>query len=89
MKAGCLISIWMWAMALSIFVLLSGCATFDAAQTVVSDRSARAADDTRQTAEWTLCNAISVGAWRRAYAADPEKAQGWRKLCAQHTGPPQ
>lgn len=89
MKYGCLISIWLWAAILAIIVLAGGCASFDAAQTVAADRSARVADETRQTAEWTLCNAISVGAWRRAYAADPARADGWRRLCAQPSGAPQ
>lgn len=71
------------AIAIAAVALLGGCATYDAAQTLVAQRSAQAADDTRETAEWTLCNAISVGAWRRAYAADPKRADGWAKLCAQ------
>lgn len=70
-------------------IMLSGCASFDAAQSIAADRTARAADEARQTAEWTLCNAISIGAWRRAYAADPARAEGWRRLCAQPTGAPQ
>lgn len=70
-------------------IMLSGCASFDAAQSIGADRAARAADEARQTAEWTLCNAISVGAWRRAYAADPARADGWRRLCAQPSEVPQ
>lgn len=89
MKAGCLISIGLWAAIIAIYVLLSGCAAFDTAQTVAADRGARAADEARQTAEWTLCNAISVGAWRRAYAADPARAKAWASLCAQSGGVPQ
>lgn len=76
-------------LALLLTVLLSGCAGLDAAQAVAADRGARAADEARQTAEWTLCNAISVGAWRRAYAADPARADGWRRLCAQPSEVPQ
>lgn len=72
-----------------ILLTLTGCASFDAVQSVAADRAARAADEARQTAEWTLCNAISVGAWRRAYAADPSRADGWRRLCAQPSEVPQ
>lgn len=76
-------------LAALLALILSGCASFDVAQTIVADRAARVADDARQTAEWTLCNAISVGAWRRAYAADPARADGWRRLCAQPSEAPQ
>jgi hypothetical protein len=69
--------------------LLTGCATYDAAQAIVAQRSAQAADEARETAEWTLCHAISVGAWRRAYAGDPARADGWKKLCAQPEAAPQ
>jgi hypothetical protein len=76
-------------LAAMLTLSLSGCASFDAAQSIAADRTARAADESRQTAEWTLCNAISVGAWRRAYAADPARADGWRRLCAQPSEVPQ
>lgn len=76
-------------LALIAIALLAGCASFDAAQSVVAQRGAQAADEARQTAEWTLCNGISVGAWRRAYAGDPDKARGWQALCAQPQAVPQ
>lgn len=61
--------------------LLGGCATVDTAQMAVRDYGARAADEARESAEWALCHGITVGAWRRAYAADPQRAQGWLLLC--------
>lgn len=67
------------------FVLLSllgGCAAVDVAQQQVSTRGAQAADQARESAEWALCNGITVGAWRRAYGADPQRAQGWTLLCS-------
>jgi hypothetical protein len=69
--------------------ILTGCASFDAAQSMIAQRGARAADEARASAEWTLCNGISVGAWRRAYAGDPARAAGWRGLCAQPEAAPQ
>ncbi len=75
-------------LALTIATLLAGCAGFDTLQTTVAQRGAQAADEARETAEWTLCDAISVGAWRRAYAGDPGKADGWKALCAQPDGAP-
>lgn len=67
---------------LVLAALLGGCAQFDAGQAAVRDYGARAADDTRESAEWALCHGITVGAWRRAYGADPERARGWSQLCA-------
>lgn len=63
-------------------LLLAGCASFDMAQGQIAAYGARAADETRQSAEYMLCHGITVGAWRRAYGADPLRAQGWSLLCA-------
>ncbi len=63
--------------------MLSGCAGFDTVKIAVAQEGAKAADEARATAEWTLCDAITVGAWRRAYAGDAKKAGGWQALCAQ------
>lgn len=74
--------------ALALAALLGGCAQFDAGQAAVRDYGARAADDVRESAEFTLCHGITVGAWRRAYAADPARAQGWVLLCTQPAAAP-
>lgn len=71
-----------------MMLLLGGCAGYSTVKTAVAVEGARAADEVRVAAEWTLCDAMSVGAWRRAYAADPNKADGWKKLCAQPDGAP-
>ena len=69
--------------ALVLFVLLlSGCAEFGAVKSGIASHGAQAADETRTVAEWTLCQAITVGAWQRAYGADPDKREGWAKLCS-------
>jgi hypothetical protein len=70
-------------------LLLTGCASFDAMQVAVSTHGAKVEDETRATAEWTLCNAISVGAWRRAYAGNEAKASAWAVLCDQPEAVPQ
>ena len=75
-------------LAASLF-LLSGCASFDFAQNAIAGKSSQAADELQQTAEWTLCNGISVGAWRRAYAGNDARASGWAALCNQPGGLPQ
>lgn len=70
-------------LGLAVLVSLPGCAGFEPVRTAVAVEGARAADEARKAAEWTLCDAISVGAWRRAYGADPARADGWKRLCAQ------
>jgi len=87
--AGCLISFFTTALLLVIIVLVSGCASFDSMQAAVATHGAKAEDEARVTAEWTLCNAISVGAWRRAYAGNEAKASAWAVLCDQADGVPQ
>lgn len=58
-------------------VALSGCSYLAPAIQKGSD----AYDDVRLGAEFTLCRAISVGAWVRAYGASKEKADAWKALC--------
>lgn len=70
-------------LALSILILLTGCAEYGVVKQAVTINGAKVADEARETAEWTLCDAITVGAWRRAYAGDAKKAGGWQALCAQ------
>jgi len=79
-------AIWLWGAIFALIVFFSGCASLDAARGAAVTYGARAADDAREAAEWTLCNGISVGAWRRAYGADPARADGWRRLCAKPQG---
>ncbi len=69
--------------ALTLATLLTGCAEYGVVKQAVAVNGAKAADEARETAEWTLCDAITVGAWRRAYAGDAKKAGGWQALCAQ------
>lgn len=70
------------ALALTLSALLGGCASFDAAQRQLAGYGATAADKTLESAQWALCQGITVGAWRRAYGADPVRAQAWSRLCA-------
>lgn len=76
-------------LGLAALLSLGGCAQYGVVKTAVAVNGARAADEARQTAEWTMCDAITVGAWRRAYAGNPERAEGWKKLCARPDGAPQ
>jgi len=48
-----------------------------------------AAEDTLlNAATLTLCRAVSIGAWQRAYADTPAKASAWKTLCDQSTVAP-
>ena len=49
----------------------------------VADKGALLSDEVREGAEFALCRGITVGAWVRAYASSPERAQAWRTLCSQ------
>lgn len=75
-------------LTLILCLLASGCTTLDAAQDVVAKRGASAADEARESAEWTLCHGISIGAWRRAYGSDPQRADAWARLCAEPEATP-
>ena len=44
--------------------------------------SAGKSDNALKIAEWSLCNAASVGSIKRRYGQDEEKAKAWQKLCA-------
>jgi len=71
-----------------ILLTLTGCASYDTVQSAVATHGAKAQDEARVTAEWTLCQGISVGAWRRAYAGNEAKASAWAVLCDQPEGMP-
>ena len=75
-------------LSVALAVLLSGCASYGLAKTAIAVEGAKASDEARITAEWTLCNGISVGAWRRGYADNNTKASAWAVLCEQPNGVP-
>ena len=53
----------------------------DAIRMAVKGYGAQAADAELQNLEWALCQGISVGAFKRRYGQNPEKAKAWRTLC--------
>lgn len=59
----------------------SGCSTLIPLADSLIPKAAEAADGMRSGAEYTLCNAITMGAWRREYGDNPRKAAGWALLC--------
>lgn len=61
-------------------LMLAGCATSQIAKV-----GQEVMGQARENAEWTLCVALSMGEYQRAYAADADKAEGWRLLCRKDT----
>lgn len=53
----------------------------EAVRLAVREYGATAADAELKNLEWALCNALSVGAFKRRYGGSPAKAQAWRALC--------
>ena len=62
--------------------LLPGCAELQVAKQAVADNDAKAADAELEVSEWGICNAATIGAWMRRYGNDPEKVEGWKRLCS-------
>jgi hypothetical protein len=67
--------------AAALLVMLAGCTSLDTFRAGIATQGADLNDRALVDAEWLICNAISVGAWRRAYGSNPDKAQAWRALC--------
>ena len=59
----------------SIF-MLSGCSTVGK----IASYAAQANDDALTSAEFTICNAASVGSIKRKFNT-PEKVEVWKELC--------
>jgi hypothetical protein len=62
----------------AIALTLTGCASNQ-----VATMGAAINDEARTGAEFVLCQGISVGAWRRAYGDSQDRADAWRRLCAE------
>lgn len=71
-----------WLLGCSMVMVASGCAQWTLGSKAVAEEGAVVADEVRGTAEFTLCKAITIGAWVRAYGSDPVKAEAWRQLCS-------
>lgn len=64
-------------------MLLSGCTTLDAGQRVVAQYGAKVADESLESSLWAVCQGPTIGAWIRRFGNDPQKAEGWRRLCSE------
>lgn len=71
---------------LIILAALSSCAEFGAFRSGVASHGAEASDQALDTAIWTLCNGIPVGAVNRRFKSESEK-EAYRKLCPQNELP--
>lgn len=65
-----------------LILMLTGCAEMSAFRFGFASHGADVADQALATAEWGVCKAPTMGAWQRRYGNNPEKAEGWRKLCS-------
>jgi uncharacterized lipoprotein len=64
--------------AIAAAIVLSGCTSAE-----VGLRQAKGvADDALNAAEFTLCQAATVGSIKRRYGNNPAKLQAWSFLCA-------
>ena len=61
-------------------LLTTSCAELGAAKSGIASHGAQASDETLDAAIWTLCNAVSVGAVKRRFKTDDEKA-GYNSMC--------
>ena len=52
-----------------------------AVRLAVKQYSAQAADTELENLEWAICNALTVGAFKRKYGSSQTKATAWRTLC--------
>lgn len=72
---------WVFGAVCLVMFALSGCAGYDTVKTAVATNGAKAADEELQAAEWGVCEATTMGAWQRRYGTQPDKVDGWRRLC--------
>ncbi len=63
---------------IALILVLGGCAT---ARDVVKQKGAQAADQVLVDAEWTLCQASSVGSIKRKYGQTVERADTYKDFC--------
>lgn len=67
---------------ITVFLILSGCAEY---QAVISERGAQAADNALTAASWAHCKSATAAAVERKYQvySNPNgpQAKAWRELC--------
>ena len=61
-------------------LLLTGCAEVNAIRQSIGLYGSNAADQTLDSAIWTICSASPVGAINRRFRTDAEKS-AWREIC--------
>jgi len=59
---------------LSLILIFSGCAEWQAIKSAVGSYGASGSDEALGTAIWTICNASPVGAHKRRFKTDEEIA---------------
>lgn len=65
---------------ITALIVLTGCAEWNALQSGVANHGAQAADEAVETALWSLCSGVPVGAIKRRFKTDDERA-AYNQLC--------
>ena len=68
--------------ALAFLVLLSGCAGYNAARTVIYSASVDIADQGLGDAIILLCDAPTAGSLRRRWGNNQEAIDAWQEFCS-------
>lgn len=72
--------------AAALLVFMAGCVPFEVVKETVAVGGAKAADSAVEVARWELCQAATIGAIRREFAGDAERAAAYVRLCADPAG---
>ena len=70
---------------------LGGCSYipfYDTATAAISVEGANSADEALKNAEWTLCNAATIGSVNRRYGGSKVLSNAYRTLCSTHGAVP-
>jgi hypothetical protein len=67
-------------------IALNSCAEFAAGRSAVAKHGADAADQVLESALWTICNGVSVGAIKRRFKTQDERA-AYNVLCPEGEAP--
>jgi len=63
-----------------VLLMMQGCAEFSAFKSGVAEHGADASDQVLESALWTVCTGVSVGAVKRRFKTEQERA-AYNDLC--------
>ena len=74
-RFGLIVSLFLGAL------FLGGCAAIDTARDVIKLKGAEIADQVLTDAEWSVCQAASIGSIKRRYGQTVERADTYKDFC--------